>query len=347
MSYDTPLSPRPLHHLTDIRHRVMTSRQLREHGVTSTTVNERCRPGGPWQPLLPGVYLLHSGPASGEERLHAALLYTLARTQGVPRQPGPQEDPAAPYGQAMITGLAALALHGFATAPPPAALDRIEVLVPSTRRLRPAGFVRPVRAHTVPRPRLLAGVPVAPVARAVADAVAALTQPAPVRALLAEAVRGGHCEPSQLVRELSRSRVLHRPAVQSAVDGLLAESRAAAEGRLYALVAEHALPAPLWNVELWLPGGPCLGAVDAFWPDHGVVVEIDTRAPHTEEGMHWSEPARRGERLERLGVAVVHLTPRQLAGDAGETERHAAVVRTALASSAERDPAAYLVVLPK
>ncbi|MFI9718244.1 hypothetical protein ACIHFE_01105 [Streptomyces sp. NPDC052396] len=343
MNYDTPLSPRPLHQLTDIRHRVMTSRQLREHGVTSATVNDRCRAGGPWQPLLPGVYLLHSGPASAEERLHAALMYTLARTQGVPRQPGP-EDESAPYGQAMITGPAALALHGFGSAPPVTALERIDVLVPSTRRLRPAGFVRPVRAHTVPRPRLLAGVPVAPVARAVADAVAQLSQPAAVRALLTEAVRGGHCEPSRLVRELSRARLLHRPAVQSAVDGLLAESRAAAEGRLYAMVAGHALPAPLWNVELWLPGGPCLGAVDAFWPDHGVVVEIDTRVPHTEECQHWSDPALRRERLERLGLAVVHLTPQQLTD---QTERQAAVVRTALAASADRDRAAYLVILPR
>ncbi|MBT2386697.1 hypothetical protein J7E86_24625, partial [Streptomyces sp. ISL-11] len=92
MNPDTPLpplSPRPLHHLSDARHRVLTSRQLREHGVPGAAAAERCRPGGPWQQLLPGVFLLRTGPATSEERLHAALLYTVPRTQGPPAQAGP------------------------------------------------------------------------------------------------------------------------------------------------------------------------------------------------------------------------------------------------------------------
>ncbi|MGO4748852.1 hypothetical protein AB4212_09530, partial [Streptomyces sp. 2MCAF27] len=79
MNSDTPLSPRPLHHLPDGGRSVLTSRQLREHGVTAAEAAERCRPGGPWQRILPGVHLLHPGPATGEERLHAALLYTASR----------------------------------------------------------------------------------------------------------------------------------------------------------------------------------------------------------------------------------------------------------------------------
>lgn len=343
MSFDTPLSPRPLHHLSDVRHRVLTSRQLREHGIASAVVNERCRPGGPWQQLLPGVYLLHTGPATSEERLHAALMYTTARTQGVPVQPTRATEPTS-YGEAMITGLAALALHRFTSAPPLLSLEHIDVLVPRTRRLRATGFVRPVRAHTVPRPRLLTGVPVAPVARAVADAVAQLSDTAAVRTVLTEAVRGGHCETAQLVRELTRARLLSRPQVVGVVDGLLAEGRAAAEDRLYAMVADHALPAPLWNVELWLPGGPCLGSVDAYWPDHGVVVEIDARGARGEEDALLSQHARKRERFERLGIMVVHLTPKKLRESA---EQQAAVVRTALMASADRDPAAYVVVLPR
>jgi hypothetical protein len=48
--------------------------------------------------------------------------------------------------------------------------------------------------------------------------------------------------------------------------------------------------------------------------------------------------------LERLGITVVHLTPRQLR-DA--PEQQATVVRTALMAAADRDPAAYVVVLPR
>ncbi|MFI9200322.1 hypothetical protein [Streptomyces sp. NPDC053048] len=349
MNPNTPLSPRPLYHLSDVRHRVMTSRQLREHGVTGSEAGERCRQGGPWRQLLPGVYLLHTGPATSEERLHAALMYTLPRAQ-VPRQPGPggpRTPEPAPYGQAMITGAAALALHRFTSVPSLLSLEHIDVLVPRTRRLRSTGFVRVVRAHSLPRPVTLTGLPVAPAARAVADAVTHLTDAAEVRRLLTEAVRGGHCEASALVRELGRARLLNRPQVVEAVDALLAESRSVAEGRLYDMVREQALPAPLWNVELRLPGGPCLGGVDAFWPDHGVALEIDTRGPRQEgDDPVWSEQSRKREYLERLGITVVQVTPRGLR-DHEALEEQAAIVRTALVASADRGPAAYLVVLPR
>ncbi|MEV4742076.1 hypothetical protein [Streptomyces sp. NPDC049555] len=348
MTSNTPLSPRPLHHLSDVRHRVMTIRQLREHGVAGSVVGERCRPGGPWQQLLPGVFLLHAGPATGEERLHAALLYTVPRTQ-VPRQPGPQErgreQSADAYGQAMITGPAALALYRFTSVPSLLSLEHIDVLLPRTRRLRSAGFVRLVRTSAVPGPRPVTGLPVAPVARAVADTVARLEDARAVGQVLSEAVRGGHCEATTLVRELSRARLLTRPQVVDAVESLLAEGRSLAEDRLYAMVREHALPAPLWNVDLWLPGGPCLGAADAYWPDHGVVVELDVHGPYRDEAAVWSEAALKRERLERLGIAYLRLTPRGLR-DAAALAQQATVVRTALAA-ADRELTAYVVVLPR
>lgn len=64
----------------------MTTRQLREHGIPAAEVTERCRPGGPWQQVLPGIYLLHPGPPTSEDRLHAVLLYASHRGPTVPRQ---------------------------------------------------------------------------------------------------------------------------------------------------------------------------------------------------------------------------------------------------------------------
>src|SRR3954463_9796740 len=75
MTHNTPLSPRPLRHLSEVHRRVMTTAQLRSHGVTTAELAEQCRSGGPWQQLLPGVALLHPGPPTSEERLHAALMY--------------------------------------------------------------------------------------------------------------------------------------------------------------------------------------------------------------------------------------------------------------------------------
>ncbi|MFE3625977.1 hypothetical protein [Streptomyces goshikiensis] len=320
MNHNAPL---PLAHLTGSRPRVLSLAQLREHGVTASDAA-----GRPWQQILPGVFLLHSGPATSEERLHAALLYAGRRGND----------------EVMITGLAALALYRFGSAPALLALPHIDVLVPNTRRLRSAGDVRVLRAHTPPRPVEVTGLPVAPVARAVADAVAGLSDAVTVQRLLSEAVRGGHCEPAAVVRELTVARLLNRPHVVDAVESLLTEGRAIAEDRLYQLVRGYELPEPVWNVELRLPGGPHLGGVDAYWPEQAVAVEIDTRVPRQGEDEQWSECVRKRESLERLGVTVIHITPRKLRD---WPEQQAAVVRTALTASVDREPPAYLVVLPR
>ncbi|MFD3942352.1 hypothetical protein [Streptomyces sp. NPDC058579] len=268
------------------------------------------------------------------DRLRAALLHA--------HRPGGA--PAAREAEAMITGLAALTLHRFSSAPPLLALDRIDVLVPRTRRLRSTNSVRVVRAQDMPEPLYLSGVPVAPVARALADAVSALADAATVRALLTEAVRGGHCEPGTVVRELNRARLLNRPHVVDAVDSLLAEGRGIAEERLYEMVREFGLPDPMWNVDLRLPGGPHLGGLDAYWPDQAVAVELDTRAPRQDDDALWSEYTRKREHLERLGITVVHITPRKLRE---AMDQQATVVRTALMAASDRQPAAYVVVLPR
>ncbi|MFD4571219.1 hypothetical protein ACFWNK_14230 [Streptomyces sp. NPDC058417] len=363
MNPNTPLppaSPRPLRHLSDVQRRVLTTAQLRAHGVSPAEAAEQSRSGGPWQQLLPGVHLLHAGPPTSEERLHATLLYA-ARTASAPAVPVQPEagGPHRPvYREAMITGLAALTLHGFASTPALLALERIDVLVPRLRRLRSTGFAHVVRTPLMPDPEEITGVPVAPVPRALADAVARLTDAATVRRLLSEAVRGGHCEPTSVVRELSQAKLLGRPHVVDAVDALLAEGRMIAEDRLYGMVREHGLPDPVWNVDLRLPGGPHLGGVDAYWPEQAVAVELDTRAPRPggrpdprdgartedEEDALWSEYVRKRELLERLGITVVYVTPRKLRE---AVEQQAAVVRTALMASGDRDPAAYVVVLPR
>ncbi|MFD3518583.1 hypothetical protein [Streptomyces sp. NPDC058657] len=339
----SPARSFPPGHLSPVERRVLTTAQLRELGVSAAKAASQCRTGGPWQQLLPGVFVLHQGPPTSEERLHAVLRYA------------GRADRHGEESEAVLTGLAALALYRFTSAPPLTALEQIDVMVPRTRRLRSTGCARIVRAHSLPGTQVITGLPVAPVARALADAVAHLTDGEAVRRILAEAVRGGHCEPSALVRELHFARLLARPHVSDAVDSVMAEGRAAGEERLYEMVRRFGLPDPVWNVDLRLPGGPHLGGVDAFWPDQSVAVELDTRTPRqgmagpgqAERGREpgeWAQYARRREHLERLGITVVHLTPRKLRE---AMDQQAAVVRTALMASADRDPAAYVVVLPR
>jgi hypothetical protein len=345
MNHNTPLSPRPLRHLSEVHRRVLTAAQLKAHGVPSAELTEQCRPGGPWQQILPGVFLLHPGPPTSEERLHAVLMYAARESApGVPAQPGAESAHRPVYADTMITGLAALTLHGFTSAPPLLSIEKIDVLVPRLRRLRSTGCARVVRTSSLPAAQQVTGVPIAPVPRALADAVSELSDAGAVRRLLTEAVRGGHCEAASVVRELNNAKLLSRPHVVDAVDSLLAEGRAIAEDRLYRMVEEHGLPDPVWNVDLRLPGGPHLGGLDAYWPEQAVAVELDTRAPRQDEDAMWSEYARKRETLERLGITVVYITPKKLRDSA---EQQAAVVRTALMAAGDRDPAAYVVVLPR
>ena len=282
MNHNTPLSPCPLRHLVRrTATRAVRRAVARRTACPPRALTEQCRPGGPWQQLLPGVYLLHPGPPTSEERLHAALLYA----GGGARVPAAGRRGAAP------TGVRRGHDHRPGRARPARLLSRAAAdLARPDRRAgaaHPAAAVRPVRprradAPTLPRPEQITGLPVAPVARALADAVAGLADADAVRPLLTEAVRGGHCEPAAVVRELSRRPGCWTgPHVVDAVDSLLAEGRALAEDRLYEMVRTYDLPDPLWNVDLRLPGGPHLGGVDAYWPDQAVAVELDSRRPCT------------------------------------------------------------------
>ncbi|MFH0244336.1 hypothetical protein ACGRHY_18400 [Streptomyces sp. HK10] len=346
MSHETPVSPRPARRLSHVRRRVVTARTLRERGVSAAAAGERCRPGGPWRMPLPGVYLLHPGPPTGEERLHAVLLYAAGpeRVPG-PACPGPADRAAGREARAVITGPAALALHGFSSTPPLSALEHIDVLVPHTRRLRPAGCARVVRTRRLPVPEEITGLSVAPVPRALADTAARTVEAAAVRRMLTEAVRGGHCEARAVLRELARARLLGRPHLADAVDALLAESRSVAESLLYGLVRAHSLPEPCWNVDLRLPGGPHLGGVDAYWPEQAVAVEIDVRdGTGVEGGTRPPAYARKRERLRGRGVTVVHVTAAALRD---RPAQQAAVVRTALVTAPERGPVPHVEVLPR
>lgn len=160
MTHNTPLSPstRPLRHLSHVQRRVLTAAQLRANGVTPAEANEQCRPGGPWQQILPGVFLLHPGPPTSEERLHAVLQYAAKErtATGIPAQPDSEEpyrERGRPvYAEAMITGLAALALHGFSSAPPLLSLDTFDVLVPGCAGCAPRAASASCAPRRCPRP---------------------------------------------------------------------------------------------------------------------------------------------------------------------------------------------------
>ena len=318
MSYQIPSPASSLDELARIQHNVVTASQLRARGVPARTVTEHCRRGGPWQRVLPRVFLLQPGTPTPEQRMWAALLYAA--------QNGMVEQRGAPA----ITGAAALALYGFTSVPRLPAVTGVDVLVPQQRRLRDAGQVRILRTSRAPEARLVHGLACVPVARAVADALCGwegVLRPGAVRALLREAVEVGECRLHDLVRELREAGLLDAASVRAALDEVLAAAREAAQEWLGGLLDEWLLPEPVRGAELRLRGGTFVAVPDLYWPERSVAVELDSDVRCVSDGESaWVRGCR--HRMEYLGVRVVRLASERLDSEPGAVEQE---VREALA----------------
>ncbi|MFB7182070.1 hypothetical protein ACFCYI_30705 [Streptomyces sp. NPDC056257] len=270
-----------------------THHQLRQAGIPAATISGRSRRAGPWQRLLPRVYLLQTGPPDARQHALSAVLYAAE----------PAADPLS-GATAALTGGAALALLGIRGAPP----DPLHVLVRSPRTVTATGRVRPAPTARWPATIHVHGVPSARPVRAAADFAARTDDPDLVRSVLANVVQGGWCHPHDLHAELRAGRVRHRPAVRAAAAELLAGVRSIAEGRARDTLSATDLPAPLWNARLYAPDGAFLATPDAYWPEEGVALEVDSAEYHYTRDA-WQATLHRRLRLESHGVLVASTTP--------------------------------------
>ena len=92
----------------------------------SRALDIRVAPSGPWQRLLPGVYLAVTGTVTQEQREMAALLYAGS--------------------ESLITGVAAARRHRL-RAPGP---DVVDLLIPWTQRRQSMAYVRVHRTRRLP-----------------------------------------------------------------------------------------------------------------------------------------------------------------------------------------------------
>ena len=158
---------------------VISRKQALAVGMTSHALRHRLRLAGPWQTLLPGIYIAVTGTPTTLQQEMAAMLYA--------------------GGDSVITGPAALRCHHIRG---PSA-DLIDILVPATRQRRDAGFVRLHRTTRMPERIWRAGpLRYASPPRAVADAVRDMTTLRDVRAVVADAVQRGRCGVRDLYAEL-------------------------------------------------------------------------------------------------------------------------------------------------
>jgi hypothetical protein len=273
---------------------VISRRQALAAGVTDNALRHRLRPGGPWRGLLPGVYMAANGAPTTLQQEMAALLYAGRGS--------------------VITGPAALRSHHIRTE----LTDTVDVLVPSTRQRRDTNFVRLHRTSRMPA-RIWEAGPVRYVmpARAVADAVHAMTSLRDVRAVVADAVQRDKCAIKTLAAELSqgsaKGSMLFREALADVADGI----RSAAEGDLRDLLARSGLPMPLFNPSLYDEHGNFVARPDAWWPELGIAVEVDSKQWHTSPEDH-AKTLARGRRMARYQIVVLRFTPRQIRAQPAE-----------------------------
>jgi hypothetical protein len=289
---------------------VIARHQALAIGVTPSALRHSLRLGGPWQTLLPGIYIALTGTPTTLQQEMAALLYAGSGS--------------------VITGPAALRFHHIRGT----SSELVDVLVPDARKRRDAAFVRLHRTTRMPQ-RLWERGPVryAPPSRAVADAVRDLSSLRDVRAVVADAVQRGRCTVPDLVAELTAGpnagSVLFREALVDVADGI----RSAAEGDLKDLLARSGLPMPLFNPSVY-DGDTFVAKPDAWWPELGVGVEVDSREWHMSPADHANTLAR-GRRMSKRQMIVLRYTPRQIRSEPADVIQE---IRETLEAARGRPP---------
>jgi very-short-patch-repair endonuclease len=297
------------------QHGVITRHQALTCGLSNDMLSRRVRSGGSWQRLLPGVYLTVTGTPTQDQMDTAALLYA-----------GPGST---------LTGAAALRRHGV-RAPSSRTVD---VLVPATRERKSTEYVVIRLTRRLPEQVCYLGpVQFALPARAVADSARWLGDLASVRATVAAAVQSRLCTIDQLAAELRSGPIQGSAFFRAALAEVTSGVRSSREAEMKDLIKRGRLPLPMFNARLYC-GDELIAVADAWWPQAGVVVEVDSKEWHLSP-KEWEKTMRRHARMTALGILVLHFTPRQISHEADQV---LATIRQALASRGDHAQSATLI----
>lgn len=271
---------------------VISRSQLLACGMSPRVLQLRTRPSGPWQRLLPGVYVGVTGAVTQDQREMAAMLYA-----------GPGS---------VITGPAAVRRHHLRSPGP----DAVDVLIPWDCRRQSVAFVRVCRTRRMPAQVSVIGpIRLTSVPRAVADAARSMTRFDDVRAVVCEAVQRRACTVPELIAELAAGPKAGSALLREALAEVGAGVRSVAEADFRTLILRSGLPKPIFNARLFDADGRFIATVDAWWPAAGVAAEVDSRAYHL-SAADQDRTTNRHDKLIAHGIFPLHFTPKRIRTDA-------------------------------
>lgn len=209
---------------------------------------------------------------------------------------------------------------------PPHPSGPVELLGTTNRRSRPGIVVHRTNDLPATDVRIHRGLPLTSPARLVLDLASHLSA-APLERLVAEVL---------VIDQAARRELLDRGSakLRSLLDAGPRRTRSATERLLLRIVRDARLPVPQTNAMV-------LGEeVDAFWPDHGVVVEVDAYGTHGDRAA-FERDRRKRTRLTAAGLTVLAVTDRRL--DAEPLAIAATIAQTLVR---DRTPPAALLACP-
>lgn len=274
--------------------KIITREQAHTCRLSCRAIDYRLRPGGPWQRILPGVYLAHTGEITLYQQQVAALLYAGKRS--------------------VLTGVIATRWHGLEQRD----MSAIDVLVPADERRQSRGFVRVTRTSRMPGDlKQKDAVRIAPAARAVADAARNMNRLDDVRALVSSALQRSRCSFQELMTELEDGPTAGSKLLGIALTEVSDGARSNAEIDLHKLIDRSELEKPLYNASLYTEDMTFIAEADTWWQRAGVAGEVDSWKYHFKRAADYAATQKRHNRMESYGISVQHWLPNVIWNDPG------------------------------
>ena len=285
------------------QHHLITAGQLLALGVPRSTVYRPNDIGGMFTWVLPGLHRLDGvAPLVDDQRDLATLL-----------DAGPS---------AALTGTAALRRAGVRAARRPALNpeNTVHVLIEHRRRRDSKVFVQVERTQIPYVARQRDGFTVVSNARAVVDAARRCTDQEAVRALVFEVVQRRFSTVDALQHEWKRAQIRGSRFVRLALEEVAGGARSIPEGDVRRSFLDAGWSRLLFNPVLESLDGEFIACPDAYDPETGVCLEVDSVEFHFDE-VSWQRTMRRHSRMTARGLSVIHVPPSRAAREPAEVLR--------------------------